>query len=235
MSYTLENFYTSDSWVRLTHILRLERLNEEGDLICWHCGKPIVKKYDAIAHHLTFLTEDNVNDAEVALNPDLIRFVHHRCHNYIHNKLGYTKQEVYLIYGCPFSGKHDYLNKIIDPADLLLDIDAIWRCVSIYMYGNKPPKLNPVVFGIRDYMLDCIRVRRGRWDNAYIIGGYPLVSERERLCRSLGAREIYIDSTKEQCLKRLGELNEQGKVFDVDECKRWVDEWWNRYNLKLYG
>jgi hypothetical protein len=45
---TLDNFYTSKPWVKLTHQIRLSRLNADGELICEHCGRPIVQKYDAI-------------------------------------------------------------------------------------------------------------------------------------------------------------------------------------------
>ena len=50
---TLDNFYQSKAWVNLTQRIRLERVNEDGDLICEHCGRPIVKKFDAICHHKT--------------------------------------------------------------------------------------------------------------------------------------------------------------------------------------
>ena len=223
--FTLENFYRSNEWEKLREVLRFERINENGELICWHCGKPITNKYDAIAHHTIFLTEDNVNIAEISLNPDLIRFVHHRCHNKIHNKLGFSKREVFLVYGSPLSGKTTYVNGVKEPGDLIIDIDSIWECVSGCDRYVKPARLNAVVFGVRDYLMDCVFVRRGKWNNAYIIGGFPLINERERLCKQLGAREIYIESTKDECLKRL-ELSDNR---DKSEWKKYIDEWWRRY------
>ena len=208
-------------------------MNDNGELICWHCGKPIINKYDAIAHHTIFLTEDNVNDYDISLNGELIQFVHHKCHNYIHNKLGYIKPEVYLVYGAPCSGKSTYVDSVLSAGDLLIDIDRIWESVSGLDRYIKPKRLNSVVFGIRDYLLDCILYKRGKWNNAYIVGGYPLISERERLCKRLGAREIFIDCSKEECLSRLEACSDR----DKEEWKQYIDEWFARYkpNTQIYN
>ncbi|MFR7473078.1 MAG: HNH endonuclease, partial [Ruminococcus sp.] len=59
----LNNFYQSKPWVKLMAVIRMERTNAEGQIICEHCGKPIVHKYDCIGHHIIELNEANVNDA----------------------------------------------------------------------------------------------------------------------------------------------------------------------------
>ena len=223
--YTLDTFYQSKAWIKLYTWLRIERTDDSGNLICWHCGNPIINKYDAIAHHTIFLTEQNVNDANISLNPDLIRFVHHKCHNRIHGKLGYNRQEIFLVYGSPLSGKSTYVKNVFLSGDLIVDIDLLWKAISGCCLYQKPARLNSVVFGMRDYLYDCIRVHRGKWQNAYIIGGFPLISERERICRQLGAREIYIESTKEICLQRLQESEDR----DKEEWKKYIEDWWRKY------
>lgn len=223
--FTLENFYRSNEWQNLIRVLKLERLNDKGELICWHCGKPITRQYDAIAHHTIFLTNDNVNNYEVSLNPDLIRFVHHRCHNKIHNKLGFVKREIFLVYGSPLSGKTTWAKDNMDEGDLLIDINNIWECVSGCERYVKPKRLNAVVFGVRDELMRMVKYKVGKWNNAYIVGGFPLISERERLCKTLGAREIYIECTKEECLSRL-ELSDN---IDKSEWKKYIDDWWKKY------
>lgn len=202
----------------------MERVNEDGQLICWHCGKPITDKYDCIGHHTIFLTEDNVNDTNISLNPNLIQLVHHHCHNKIHNKLGYTKREIFLIYGSPLAGKSTYVESIISPGDLLIDIDRIWQCVSGQPSHVKPPRLNAVVFGIRDRLMEMVKYRLGKWDNCYIVGGFPLISERERLCKELGAREIFIDTPKEECLRRLAQSDR-----DQESYEKFIEDWWKKY------
>lgn len=222
----LETFYQSKQWIALMDILKLQRLDGNAQLICGYCGKPIVKKYDCIGHHTVFLTEENVNDVSISLNPDLIMLVHHRCHNFIHNKLGRVQKEIFLVYGSPLSGKANYVESVREAGDLIVDIDSIWQCVSGCPRYVKPNRLKGNVFGIRDTLMQQVRYRTGNWNNAYIIGGYPLISERERLCRELGAREIYIESTKEECLARL-EVSEDDR--DKKEWTKYIEEWWRRY------
>ena len=87
---TLYDFYRSKPWENLLKTLKMDRLNEQGELICEYCGKPIVRKYDCIGHHKIELTEDNFSDADISLNPDNIMLVHHKCHNIIHDKLQHS-------------------------------------------------------------------------------------------------------------------------------------------------
>lgn len=225
--FTLDTFYQSKEWRKFREIVIQDRLTEQGYTVCEHCGKPIVRAYDCILHHCnTFLTEDNVNDVSISLNPDNIQLLHHRCHNLVHNKLGYKRREVFLVYGAPLSGKTSWVAESISEGDLVVDMDSIWQCVSGCDRYVKPPRLNAVVFGVRDYLIESIRVRRGKWNNAYLVGGFPLCSERERLCKTLGAREIYIEASKEECLARL-EQTADGR--DKDAWAEFIEEWFTRF------
>lgn len=226
--FTLDNFYQSKEWRECVERIRALRVNEEGLTICEYCNRPIVKKYDCIGHHKEELTEINVNDVEVSLNADNIMLVHHKCHNVIHDKLGYSKRGIYIVYGAPLAGKHTYVESVKAESDLIIDIDNIYQCVSGCDRYVKSGRLKSVVFGVRDYLLDCIKYRRGKWNNAYIIGGYPLNSERERLAKELGAELIFIDTSVEECLKRLFELDSN----DVRACNDWctyIEDWFKRY------
>ena len=171
------------------------------------------------------LNERNVNDAAVALNPDNVVLVHHVCHNRIHNKLGHITRQVYLVWGSPLSGKSTYVDEVAVWGDLIVDVDSIWQCVSGRERYKKPARLKPVVFGIRDTLLDMVRHRCGSWRNAYVVGGYPLVNERERLMRSLGAREVYVESSQAECLARLKACRD-GR--DAGEWRRYIDDWWRK-------
>lgn len=218
------NFYKSKPWVELMKCIKLQRVNDEGILLCEHCHKPIVKSYDCIGHHIIELTDDNVNDATISLNPDNVMLVHHRCHNKIHNKLGYADRKVYLVYGSPLSGKSTFVKDNMEAGDLIVDVDSIWECISGCNRYIKPNRLKSNVFDIRNHLIESIRMRRGKWLTAWLIGGYPLSSERERLCRSLGAREVFIDTSKEDCLQRLYESDR-----DIDEWKKYIEDWWEKF------
>lgn len=224
--FTLDTFYQSKEWRAFRDLIIMQRMTPEGFVIDEITGKPILKAFDIILHHKEFLTEDNVNDASISLNPDNIQIVSHRTHNYIHNKLGYKRREVYLVYGSPCSGKSSYINSVMEPGDLLLDVDKIRQAITNKSDHILVPKLNPIIFGVRDYLFESIRLKRGYWNNAYIVGGFPLISERERLCKKYGAREIYIDTSKEVCLERL-KNDPDGR--DIEEWTRFIEEWWRRY------
>lgn len=220
--YDLFAFYRSKEWKSLLAQLKIERLNSNGEIICQYCGKPITKAYDIIGHHVEELTEENVNNYNVSLNPNNIIFVHHRCHNYIHNKLGYAVRGVFLVYGAPLAGKRTWVNTNRNEGDLVVDIDSIWQAVSGCERYVKPNRLKAVVFKVRDNLIESVKYRLGKWNNAYIIGGYPLQSERERLCKELGAKEIFIECTKEECLQRLA--NDQERK-DIEEYKKYIEDW----------
>lgn len=222
MSYDLFSFYRSKEWATLCAQIRSDRVNDDGYIICQYCGKPIIKAYDCICHHKVHLTEDNVNDYNISLNPDLIELVHHKCHNYIHNKLGYSVREVFLVYGAPMAGKTTFVKENASQGDLILDIDNIWYCISGCDRYVKPYQLKPIVFKIRDSILESIKYRQGKWNNAYIIGTYPYISERERLIKEMGAREIYINISKSECLSRLEQCSD-GR--NVDEWRGYIEDW----------
>lgn len=220
------SFYRSRKWRSLLDVLKNERLDDDGNIICAYCGKPITRAYDIIGHHKIELTDENVNDADIALNPDNIDLVHHRCHNYIHEKFSRKNREVFLVYGAPCSGKTTWVRDSMSEGDLVIDIDSIWQCISGCDRYVKPNRLKSVVFKMRDCLLESVRYRFGKWEIAYVIGGYPMSSERERLCKDLGAREIFIDTPRDECLKRL----EADPDRDTDEWKGYIDDWFDRFN-----
>lgn len=220
--FTLSNFYKSKEWLNLLEKLKLERVNDNGELICEYCGKPITLKYDCIGHHVIHLTEANVNDYNISLNPNNIVLIHHKCHNIIHERFeGNRPKHVYIVYGSPCSGKSTWVEKVATKDDLILDIDKIWECISVCDKYHKPSRLKANVFGIRDAILDQIRTRTGQWLNAYVIGGYPLAMDRKRLADSLGAEQVFIDTDKDTCLGRC--VN--------DEWKGFVNDWWDMYQV----
>ena len=223
--FTLDTFYKSQEWKKLLNVLKMERVDADGNLICQHCGKPIVKAYDAIGHHTVFLTEENVNDSNVGLNPELIQFVHHRCHNFIHNKFGYKQREVFLVYGAPLSGKRTWVQSVMSAGDLIVNLDDIWQCISGCERYVKPNRLKSIAFNVRNVLLDAVKFRAGKWMNAYIIGGYALSSERERVFKELGARSVFIDSSFDDCISRLDGL----KIENKDEFKGFIADWFTRF------
>ncbi len=226
MYNTLSDFYKSKDFDDFKNALKAERTEEDGFIYCEHCHKRMIMARDIIAHHIEPLTLDNVNDANVSLNPENIQLVHFRCHNDIHDRFGTYTRHVYLIYGCPLSGKRTFVKERANIHDLIIDIDRIYECIS-----NNPPyvksgRLYDNVQAVRDALLDCIKFKRGKWVNAFIISGAPLKRDREMYETVYGAEPIYIDCDKETALNRLASC-EDGR--DIKEWQKYIETWFERF------
>lgn len=214
------DLYKSKEWQQLLENLKLERENEEGKLICEFCGEEIVKAYDCIGHHKIPLNNINVNDYNISLNPENIMLIHFKCHNKVHHRFGYElPQKVYIVYGSPFSGKSTWVDEQATADDLIVDIDKIWECISFCDKYNKPKKLQQNVFEIRNTLLEQIKMRLGNWQNAFIVGTYPLKMERQRLADKLGAELIFIETEKDICLNRAKN----------DAWRKYIEEWFESF------
>lgn len=227
---TAKEFYHSAKWTKLVEVLKQERTNADGVLLCEHCGQPIVRKYDCIGHHKTELNAANIEDANVSLNPDNIELIHFKCHNEIHQRFSHSfQQKVYLVYGSPCSGKTTWVNEVANDDDLIFDVDRIWDAISNGGRYNKTRgksersgRLTANVFGIRDCILEQIKMRKGRWRQAFLIGGYPLRTDRDRLCEMLNAEPIYCEATLDECLLR-------ARAERPDEWQDFIRNWFETY------
>lgn len=221
---TAKEFYHSAKWKKLIEVLKQERVNADGVLICEHCGQPIVRKYDCIGHHKVELNAANIEDANVSLNPDNIELIHFKCHNAIHQRFSSTfQQKVYLVYGSPCSGKTTWVNDVANDDDLILDVDRIWDAISNGGQDKKSKRLTSNVFGIRDCIIEQVKMRKGRWRNAWVLGGFPLKTDRDRLCELLDAEPVFIEASIDECLLR-------AKSSRPDEWQNYVRDWFENYN-----
>lgn len=223
------NFYKSKEWKSLVEILKIKRANsKDGILYCEHCGKPILKKYDCIGHHKEELTEENVNDINISLNEDNIMLIHFNCHNDIHNRFGYSRKQVYLVYGPPFSGKHDYVDSIRNKTDIVCSYDLIYEAIGSGSRYYKDNSIKSVAFDLRDYLLELIKIRKGKWSNAYIIATIPSKGERERLLNKLNAREVLINTSEDDCINNCINHFDNNKN-KINEYKEFISEWFEDF------
>lgn len=215
--FNLNTFYRSPEWETLRRSIMLERVDSNGDVICEHCHKPIVKQYDCIGHHKTPLTEANVNNYDISLNPENIMLVHHKCHNEIHNRFGTYTRHIYIVYGSPCSGKTTFVNERALKDDLIIDIDRIFEAIN----NGRSNRLYDNVMQVYRLLVDMVKTRNGKWVNAFIIRGFPLKSERERLAAMLDAELVYIDTDEQTCLERAYK-----RAVDYD---KFVLDWWEKF------
>lgn len=233
--FTLDNFYKSKEWEAFRRVVIGERTAPDGFIYCAHCGKPILKKYDLIIHHKEELTDLNVNNAEVALNPDNVECIHFKCHNEIHERFGYgsggykrRSKKVYIVYGAPLAGKSTWVKEVANENDLVIDLDSIYECISVNDRYVKPDALKGTVFDIRDTLYDIVKYRRGRWQDAYIIVTGARVGDRERLKARVNADEfIFIDSDIDTCIERIDKREASSEI--KNEWMKYVGEWFETY------
>ena len=219
-------FYKSAKWEAFRENIISERTEPDGTLRCTHCGKAITHKYDTIVHHIEELTDENVGDAMISLNPDNVEIICFKCHNEAHHRFGYkVYKRVYIVHGAPFAGKEDYVNCIADTDDLIVNIERLWtavKCNRLHDY-TKPDALKAIVFGLRDKLYADIQYRRGKWATAYVIATLPMVGERERLADMLGAELIHIDTDKDTCMMRAAEKN-------FSDAKTWIEKYFEEFS-----
>ena len=219
----LFSFYRSKEWEALRKTITLERVDSSGDLICEYCHKPIVHPYDAICHHKIELDEVNVHDSMVALNPDNIMVVHHRCHNAIHERFGYQQatikvKHIYIVWGSPCAGKGGFVRDNAGKDDLIIDIDGLYDAMGM---GNRSAITTNVMQVYRG-LIDQVKTRTGRWRNVWIIRTLPLQIDRDSIVRDcLGGELIHIDTSMEECLS-------VAKSRGGDWVK-WTEQFWERY------
>lgn len=217
----LKQFYTGKPWRDLSHTLKIQRGGK-----CERCGFTVVEKADwvkLIGHHKIELTEANISDPNISLNPDNVEIVCIDCHNKSHRRFGHRKQ-VYIVWGSPLSGKSTLVRELMQYGDIVLDMDRLWEAITMQPAYTKPNNVRFNVFALRDSLLDQIKTRYGQWYTAWVIGGYPERYERERLAGALGAELIYCESTKEECLERLEQSDKP------ESWRQYILDWWERYS-----
>jgi len=112
-------------------------------------------------------------------------------------------KKVFIVYGPPLSGKTTYVKNRANDGDLVVDMDYIYQAISGLDLYTKPNNLLLNAKGLRDELINQIKVRYGDWETAYIIGGYPDKYERERLAKQLGAELVFCECSLEECISRV--------------------------------
>lgn len=224
-SKKLHRFYTSTPWISFRLVLINERIAKDGQLICDRCQERIKESIKAIGHHKIELTDENVDDVNISLNPEETEIICFECHNEEHQRFGYKPQrKVYLLYGPPLSGKTSYVRQHMQRGDLVVDMDNLYEAMTMLSRYDKPNSLYPNVLGVQDYILDNIKTRYGKWNTAWIIGGYPDIYRRNSLINTLGAEALFFDVSREECLIRLKMDEARG-----DEWKDYINKWFDKY------
>lgn len=222
----LDTFYKSGPWVDFRAAYIADRLRKDKGYICDYCGEWIEEKDSITLHHKEELTPDSYMDVTISLNPDNIMQVHAGCHNKIHKHAGSGYKRVFIVYGPPLSGKTSHVSQRSWPGDLILDMDSLYEAMSGLDRYHKPNTILNNVLGVHKLLIDNIKTRYGRWDNAWIIGGHAEKYKRERLAKDLGAELIFMDVSLEECERR---LLQSDRADRADEWRDYIIKWFDNY------
>ena len=190
---TLENFYTSKAWQKCRRYVIADILSRDGALYCSRCRKEIMEPNDAVLHHIKPLDDDTVGDPDVAYNPDNLEILCHACHNAEHDK-GWSlsrEKRVYILCGGTDADREKYIVGHASDGALVVSIPRIQDALSP---RRKRDRLMPVVWQVRDVIYTSIEKRFGPWTEAWIVGEFSNVAEREALARRMGG--TVLDCTK---------------------------------------
>jgi len=210
-------FYNSKEWRQLRQALIIQR-----GAICQQCGRNMTfNQSELIGHH----TPGNINDPLVSLNPENVDLICFDCHNKEHGRYGYTKERhVFLVYGAPCSGKSTLIKQMAVRGDIIVNMDLLYKAISGLELYDKPDNIKQNVLRVHDLLIDHVAQRYGKWNNAYIEGGYPLKAVREHIINRTGAEPIYCRSTIDECM---GMADSRG-IF-ADEWKGYIKKWYAMY------
>jgi hypothetical protein len=131
------------------------------------------------------------------------------------------------VFGAPLAGKKSFVKQNICRGDVVVDMDRLYAAVSMLPDYDKPDNLLTNVRAIHNVLLDNIKTRYGKWNNAWIIGGYADKYKRDRLADDLGAEIIFCNTDKEECLNRLKlDTDRQGRIKEWTE---YINEWFEKF------
>ncbi len=220
----LRSFYASSAWISF----RLTIIADRG-LICERCQQPIANQDEATVHHKIELTPNNVHDVMVSLNPENVLLVHRGCHDQIHGRFGYQKhKEVYIVYGCPLSGKASYVRQNIRRGDIVVNMDSLFEAITGLPAYDKPDALLNNVRAVYNLLIDQVKTRFGKWGTAYIVGGFADKYQRERLADELGAELIFCECSKEEAIARID--MDDGRRKMKTEYVGYIEKWFELFS-----
>lgn len=223
----IQNFYSSKVWREFRASLIAKRSIENG-CKCERCGKIVTNPSNIIGHHKEELTPENVNDYSISLNPDLVELICNDCHDKEHMRFGYEKnKKVFIVYGCPLSGKTTFVRQHKSRGDIVIDMDQLYKAIAFLDDYDKPDRLLSNIKRVRNDLLDQIKVRYGRWQNAWVIMGGADKYQREKLAEDLGAELIYMECSKEDAIARL--INDEKRKYMKKEYIQYIEKWFEKF------
>ncbi len=138
-----------------------------------------------------------------------------------------------IIAGPPGAGKSSYAAVRMRHGDLLVDLNTLYQAISGLDLYDKPQSLLQFAIAARDgiyYRLAHLWKYTVKPRHAWIIATLPKVGDRAELCAELGGSTVVLETSPNDCIRRLQADTERGASEARIEAQRVIiDEWWKDY------
>lgn len=239
-------FYQSEKWRHCRETYIGERLMIDGG-VCERCREAPGNEL----HHIEPLSIFNIDNPEITINPENLRWLCKDCHFAVHKELimkGFQKrkrtrilsengtwfdddgrihkQEVIIVYGAPASGKSTYVNQHKCDSDMVIDIDRIKKAFGASERDDTAGNLLDTVLDVRDHLY-CL-IDQGRIDckRIWIVAGLPDKKMRNELQQRFHAELIFMDKTYEECVANANaDPDRKNKLFQEYIIRHWFENY----------
>lgn len=110
------------------------------------------------------------------------------------------RSHVYLVCGAPASGKTTYVKQHYEPGDFVFDMDVLRQALG------APEKtadcFQNLLLAVRRVIYQHIACNSITAKNVWVISGLPDKRLREETAKFLKAKIIFMETSKEECLRR---------------------------------
>ena len=134
-----------------------------------------------------------------------------------------------IVTGPPGAGKNTYINQHFCNGDILIDLDAIYLCLSQNTsHCEKDLELLNFSLDVRRFLYDYVR-RYIKDKNVWIVACMPNGRKREMLARTFRDATVYLlNPGKETCIKHIEQ--DINRTYSSEYALKIVEDWYKKYS-----
>lgn len=121
-----------------------------------------------------------------------------------------------LVIGPPGSGKSTYVRERMKYGDLVVDVDELFRALTLRPMWDHPPMAINAVLTTRDYLIES-------YEPAWVISTNARRDYREGMRERFGAEVVVLETPADVCLARIEADGREGEWGER------VTRWWEEY------
>lgn len=121
-----------------------------------------------------------------------------------------------VVIGPPGSGKSTYVRERMKYGELVVDVDELFRALTLRPLWDHPPMAINAVLTVRDYVIE-------NYEPAWVISTNAGRDYREGMREKYGAEVVVMETPAEVCLARIEADGREGEWGER------VTRWWAEY------